>query len=85
MNGARPSFRDAILWIAENDDCEAGNAELPLVSESMVADLYGTTTDHVTWCVRHVRVRLAEGLPVRRMPRERTSRAALAAATGERT
>ena len=50
-----PTFNAAIEWIAMNDDEAAGNAEFPLVSESLVADLFGTTTDHVCLCVSRFR------------------------------
>jgi hypothetical protein len=53
MSGA--TFNDAIAWIAVNDDVGAGNPEFPLVSESMAADLFGTTADHVCFCVRRYR------------------------------
>ncbi len=57
-------FNAAILWIAENDDEEAGNPEFPLVTEAMVADLFGATTDHVCFCVARARAYIAEGRKV---------------------
>lgn len=53
-------FNDAITWIANNDDAAAGNPEFPLVTESMVADLFNTTTDHVCLCVTRYRAYVAE-------------------------
>ena len=49
------TFNEAIAWIARNDDEAAGNPEFPLVSESMVADLFDTTSDHVCICVQRFR------------------------------
>lgn len=56
MTMLRPSYRTAIRWIAENDDNEwldprpdlDGVEIIPSVTASMVADLYGVTTDKVT-------------------------------------
>ena len=61
------TFNRAIEWIALNDDSEAGNPELPLVSESLVADLFGTTTKHVCVCVQRFRAYEAEGKAAPRM------------------
>jgi len=55
------TFNAAILWIAENDDEAAGNPEMPLVSESMVADLFDTTYQHVCLCVARARECIAQG------------------------
>ena len=55
------TFNDAIAWIALNDDEAAGNPEHPLVSESMVADLFGTTAEHVCVCVQRFRSYNSEG------------------------
>lgn len=59
----RASFNKAIWWIAGNEDEMAGNPECPLVSESMVADLFDTTTDHVCECVNLARQAIGEDLP----------------------
>jgi hypothetical protein len=58
------SFNEAILWIAQNDDALAGNPDFPLVSESMVADLFGTTTERVCICVHRARAYIRLGQPV---------------------
>lgn len=54
-------FNVAIEWIAVNDDEAVGNPEFPLVTESMVADLFGTTTDHVCRCVARHRAYQRDG------------------------
>jgi hypothetical protein len=46
----RPGYREAIEWIALNDDTEWLNAEYgsPSVTACLVADLFGVTTERVT-------------------------------------
>ena len=61
------TFNAAIAWIALNDDEAAGNAEFPLVSESMVADLFDTTTSYVCLCVSRYRAYVAQGRTPPRM------------------
>ena len=77
------TFNAAIEWIALNDDECAGDADHPLVSESLVADLFDTTTDHVCECVARFRAYVARGKNPPRMKtmnaRDRAARKAVAA------
>lgn len=45
----RPSYRQAIHWIVENDDTEFVNDEQPLISvaASLVADLFNKTDQQI--------------------------------------
>jgi hypothetical protein len=65
MNTA--TFNAAIEWIAMNDDEAAGNPEFPLITESMVADLFGTSTEHVCVCVERYRAYVRDGQTPPRM------------------
>jgi hypothetical protein len=60
----RPSFRAAIRWLAENDDCEWLDAEefqdgtLPMsVAALLVVDLFGATEERVIKSLRRARAR----------------------------
>lgn len=61
------SFNEAIEWIALNDDEEAGDPQHPLVSECLVADLFGTSREHVSLCVQRARAYIARRQPIPRM------------------
>jgi hypothetical protein len=61
------NFNAAIAWIALNDDEGAGNPKSPLVTEALVADLFGTTTPHVCICVQRFRWYTAHGKKPPRM------------------
>ena len=45
-----PSYRDAIRWIVDNDDCDwiSDPNGAPSVPAVLVADLFGTTDERVT-------------------------------------
>lgn len=45
----RPSYKNAILWIVENDDTEWLDDETPItsVSAALVADLFGVSDQKI--------------------------------------
>lgn len=44
----RPGYREAIRWIAENDDTEwVGKGDPESVSAALVADLFGVSDERV--------------------------------------
>ncbi len=61
----RASYRDAIDWIAQNDDTEWLNDEadnlIPSVTACLVADVFARTTAEVTTDLRKAMKREAEG------------------------
>lgn len=61
----RPTYRDAVAWIAHGDDSGSGAAESDVadyISTTLVADLFGADSDAVARDV--VRERRKAGLPV---------------------
>jgi len=76
----KPTFSAAIEWIALNDG-DAGNEDFPVISESLVADLFGTTPEYVASCVRRASAYFCKGMQPPRM-KMMTSRMRREAARG---
>lgn len=54
----RPGFREAVEWIATEDDCDIGDVECGyIVTIVMVAHLFGKTQDEVAKSVSSYRAR----------------------------
>lgn len=62
----RPGYREAIAWIALNDDCEwlyadgTDTAYTASVTACLVADLFGVDTERVANDLRRIRAKWAK-------------------------
>lgn len=58
----RASYRDAVQWLAYNDDTQWLNDSDPIesVSTALVADLFGVSVERVTADLRRAVARVAE-------------------------
>lgn len=61
------TFNDAIDWLANMDGDAGTSGEHPTMCESLTADLFGTTTEHVQHCVTRARAYHDNGKPAPRM------------------